>query len=27
MRDVRESPDGHLYVLTDAAPGRLIRLH
>lgn len=27
VRDVREGPDGHLYVLTDAAQGRLIRLH
>ena len=26
VRDVREGPDGHLYVLTDAAQGRLIRL-
>lgn len=27
VRDVRSGPDGHLYVLTDAAQGRLIRLH
>ncbi|MBS0016264.1 MAG: PQQ-dependent sugar dehydrogenase [Arthrospira sp. SH-MAG29] len=27
VRDVRESPDGHLYVLTDSPAGRLIRLH
>lgn len=26
VRDVRSGPDGHLYVLTDAAQGRLIRL-
>ncbi|MCW6035372.1 PQQ-dependent sugar dehydrogenase [Spirulina subsalsa FACHB-351] len=27
VRDVRESPDGSLYVLTDSPEGRLIRLH
>jgi len=26
IRDVREGPDGLLYVLTDAAPGQLLRL-
>jgi aldose sugar dehydrogenase len=26
VRDVREGPDGHLYVLTDATQGQLIRL-
>ena len=27
IRDVRQGPDGLLYVLTDSATGRLIRLH
>jgi glucose/arabinose dehydrogenase len=26
IRDVRTGPDGYLYVLTDAANGRLVRL-
>ena len=26
IRDVREGPDGYLYLLTDAADGRLLRL-
>ena len=26
IRDVREGPDGLLYVLTDASPGQLLRL-
>lgn len=26
VRDVRAGPDGHLYVLTDAPQGQLIRL-
>jgi len=26
VRDVRQGPDGHIYVLTDESPGRLIRL-
>jgi glucose/arabinose dehydrogenase len=26
VRDVRDGPDGHLYVLTDAPQGQLIRL-
>jgi glucose/arabinose dehydrogenase len=26
VRDVRQGPDGHIYVLTDAADGQLIRL-
>jgi glucose/arabinose dehydrogenase len=26
IRDVRQGPDGYLYVLTDAADGQLLRL-
>jgi len=26
IRDVRQGPDGWLYILTDASDGRLIRL-
>lgn len=26
IRDVRQGPDGHVYVLTDASPGELLRL-
>jgi aldose sugar dehydrogenase len=26
MRDVRQGPDGALYVLTDGADGRILRL-
>jgi len=26
IRDVREGPDGYIYLLTDAADGQLIRL-
>ena len=26
VRDVREAPDGHIYILTDSDDGRLLRL-
>jgi len=26
IRDVRQGPDGHLYLLTDSPKGRLLRL-
>ena len=26
IRDVRQGPDGYLYLLTDAANGRILRL-
>jgi glucose/arabinose dehydrogenase len=26
IRDVRQGPDGALYVLTDSAPGRMLKL-
>jgi aldose sugar dehydrogenase len=26
IRDARESPDGHIYLLTDESPGHLLRI-
>jgi len=26
IRDVRQGPDGYVYVLTDASPGQLLRI-